>query len=167
MAGLNDFFLFLFWTHLRWEMHIIRKATATQNEPTSFLGWQFYDFHIYVVWNFFYYISKSIVQIDLLYSLPNNCLEGHLEKKFWKNNLQKYGLERQAVHFSIVTIWLRGTPRGLGCGNPRSPRCSTPRGPRGTNFETKIFKYGWFWGPSEQKRTIPHPLTVQNMRFRR
>ena len=112
MAGLNDFFLFLFWTHLRWEMHIIRKATATQNEPTSFLGWQFYDFHIYVVWNFFYYISKSIVQIDLLYSLPNNCLEGHLEKKFWKNNLQKYGLERQAVHFSIVTIWLRTAPRG-------------------------------------------------------
>ena len=48
------------------------RNDTLQNEPKSFLGWQFYDFQIYV--------STPIVQIDLLYNLQKNCLKGHLEK---------------------------------------------------------------------------------------
>ena len=36
-----------------------------------------------------------------------------------------------------------------------------------TNFETNIFKFMWFLGPSDQIRVIPHPISIQIMILKR
>ena len=41
---------------------------------------------------------------------------------------------------------------------PQGPKCGTPRGPRGTHFETKVFKFRWFLGGSDQNELHHTPL---------
>ena len=50
----------------------------------------------------------------------------------------------------VVKVWnLEGIPRNP-CVAPRGLGCATLRGSLGTNFETKMLKFRWFLGPSDQ-----------------
>ena len=52
----------------------------------------------------------------------------------------------------------RGLPQGLMCGSPQGPKEQTLR--------PKFSILGVFW-PFCPKRALPHPISIQNMRFRR
>ena len=71
--------------------------------------------------------------------------------------------QKKFYRLNLIFWDLKGQRRGAAPMKPlRRPSRSL-----GTKFETKIFKFRWFLGPSDQKQPIPHPITIQNMRFRR
>ena len=50
------------------------------------------------------------------------------------------------------------------CGFPPVLMCGSPRGPREQTLRPKLSIFDVFW-PFRQKRALPHPITIQNMRF--
>jgi len=75
------------------------------------------------------------------------------QKKLYRTNLVPWDLEETRDRTSKQ-------PAMRPPGNPHGPR-----GPREQTLRPKFSILGGFFGPSDRNEFLPHPITLQNMRF--